>query len=54
MRPSSTVELDEAEWDRVIGINLKSVYLCMKYEIPHMQKIGGGVTAVPQIEINKA
>jgi NAD(P)-dependent dehydrogenase (short-subunit alcohol dehydrogenase family) len=43
MRPSSTIELDEAEWDRVININLKSVYLCMKYEIPHMQKIGGGV-----------
>jgi len=43
MRPASTVELDEAEWDRVIGINLKSVYLCMKYEIPHMQKSGGGV-----------
>ena len=43
MRPASTVELDEAEWDRVIGINLKSVWLCMKYEIPQMQKIGGGV-----------
>jgi NAD(P)-dependent dehydrogenase (short-subunit alcohol dehydrogenase family) len=43
MHPASTVELDEAEWDRVININLKSVYLCMKYEIPHMQKIGGGV-----------
>ena len=42
MRPASTVEIDEAEWDRVIGINLKSVWLCMKYEIPHMQKIGGG------------
>ena len=43
MRPASTVELDEGEWDRVIGINLKSVWLCMKYEIPQMQKIGGGV-----------
>jgi NAD(P)-dependent dehydrogenase (short-subunit alcohol dehydrogenase family) len=43
MRPSSTVEIDEAEWDRVININLKSVWLCMKYEIPQMQKIGGGV-----------
>jgi NAD(P)-dependent dehydrogenase (short-subunit alcohol dehydrogenase family) len=42
MRPAPTAELDEAEWDRVIGINLKSVYLCMKYEIPHMQEIGGG------------
>jgi len=43
MRPTSTAELDEAEWDRVIGINLKSVYLCMKHEIPPMQEIGGGV-----------
>jgi NAD(P)-dependent dehydrogenase (short-subunit alcohol dehydrogenase family) len=42
MRRASTAELDEAEWDRVIGINLKSVFLCMKYEIPHMQEIGGG------------
>lgn len=43
MRPASTVEIDEAEWDRVISINLKSVWLCMKYEIPQMQKTGGGV-----------
>ena len=42
MRPSTTAELDEEEWDRVIAINLKSVYLCMKYEIPHMQQAGGG------------
>ena len=41
MHPAPTVEIDEAEWDRVIGINLKSVWLCMKYEIPQMQKIGG-------------
>ena len=42
MRPASTAELDEAEWDRVIGINLKSVFLCMKYELPHMLEGGGG------------
>ena len=42
MRPAPTTELDEAEWDRVININLKSVYLCMKYEIPRMQENGGG------------
>jgi len=42
MHPATTVEIDEAEWDRIIGINLKSVWLCMKYEIPQMQKIGGG------------
>jgi NAD(P)-dependent dehydrogenase (short-subunit alcohol dehydrogenase family) len=42
MRRAHAIELDEAEWDRVININLKSVRLCMKYEISHMQKAGGG------------
>ena len=29
-------------WDRVIDINLKGVWLCMKYEIHEMLKSGGG------------
>ena len=50
MRPASTVELEEAEWDRVIGINLKSVWLCMKYEIPQMQKkASGSMLCVPDL-----
>lgn len=32
----------EAQWDRIISINLKGIWLCMKYEIPHMLKLGGG------------
>ena len=28
----------EDNWDRVMATNLKGVYLCMKYEIPHMYK----------------
>jgi len=32
----------EENWDRVININLKGVWLCMKYEIPQMLKQGGG------------
>ena len=32
----------EAEWDRVIAVNLKSVFLCSKYVIPHMRRAGGG------------
>jgi NAD(P)-dependent dehydrogenase (short-subunit alcohol dehydrogenase family) len=32
----------EAEWDRIIGIDLRGVFLCMKYEIPLMLKQGGG------------
>ena len=33
----------EADWDRCIDINLKSVYLVSKYAIPAMQQTGGGV-----------
>ena len=29
-------------WDKVIGINLSGVFYCMKYQIPHMLKAGGG------------
>lgn len=32
----------EEEWDRIISINLKGVWLCMKYEIPAMLTSGGG------------
>ncbi len=32
----------EENWDRVMGTNLKGVYLCMKYEIPHMLRQGKG------------
>lgn len=32
----------EEKWDRIIDINLKGVWLCMKYEITQMLKQGGG------------
>jgi NAD(P)-dependent dehydrogenase (short-subunit alcohol dehydrogenase family) len=35
-------EATEANWDRVIDINLKGAWLCMKYQIPHMVRQGGG------------
>jgi meso-butanediol dehydrogenase / (S,S)-butanediol dehydrogenase / diacetyl reductase len=34
---------DEAQWDRVLGINLKGVFLCSKYVVPALRKQGGGV-----------
>ena len=37
-----TVAYPEDVLDRTIAINLKAVWLCMKYEIPHMLKIDGG------------
>lgn len=40
--PSSTVECSTDNWDKTININLKGVWLCMKYEIPAMLKHGKG------------
>jgi NAD(P)-dependent dehydrogenase (short-subunit alcohol dehydrogenase family) len=34
--PASIVDTDEATWDTVLDVNLKGVWLCMKYEIPAM------------------
>lgn len=36
------IDISEEEWDRVLEINLKGVFLCLKYEIPQMLKNGGG------------
>jgi NAD(P)-dependent dehydrogenase (short-subunit alcohol dehydrogenase family) len=41
-KPSVTVDVTEEEWDRIIAINLRGVFLCMKYEIPLMLQHGGG------------
>ena len=37
-----THECTNENWDKTIAINLKGVWLCMKYEIPHMIKQGKG------------
>ncbi|HTL36917.1 MAG TPA: glucose 1-dehydrogenase [Kofleriaceae bacterium] len=42
-------EYDEAEFDRVIATNLKSVWLCMKYEIPAMPDRGGAIINVASV-----
>jgi NAD(P)-dependent dehydrogenase (short-subunit alcohol dehydrogenase family) len=34
-------EYPEEAWDEVLNINLKGLWLCMKYEIPHMLKQSG-------------
>ncbi len=39
---ASTVDCSEENWQKVIDINLKGVWLCMKYQIPQMIKQGGG------------
>jgi NAD(P)-dependent dehydrogenase (short-subunit alcohol dehydrogenase family) len=62
--PTPFLEQDEETYDRVMDINVKGVWLSMKYEIPAMLKTGGGaivntssslgVVAMPGIEIYSA
>jgi NAD(P)-dependent dehydrogenase (short-subunit alcohol dehydrogenase family) len=37
-----TADWDIEEWDRILTIDLRGVFLCMKSEIPRMLKNGGG------------
>ena len=39
---ATTVGYEEEDWDRVIAVNLKGVWLCMRREIPRMLGRGGG------------
>ena len=39
---AATAELAEEVWDRVIDIDLRGVFLCMKHEVPLMLEQGGG------------
>jgi len=40
---ASIVDQTEEDFDEIIGVNVKGVWLCMKYEIPAMLRTGGGV-----------
>jgi NAD(P)-dependent dehydrogenase (short-subunit alcohol dehydrogenase family) len=39
---ASAADVTEEEWDRIIAIDLRGVFLCMKYEIPLLLRQGGG------------
>ena len=41
-RDRSVLETDEQSWDRVMDINLKSVFWLTKHGIPHLKRAGGG------------
>jgi len=36
-------EIELEEWDRILGINLRGTFVCMKHEIAQMLRQGGGV-----------
>src|SRR3982750_1729849 len=41
-KPAPTADYDEEEWNRIIDIDLRGVFLCMKHEIPLILKHGEG------------
>jgi NAD(P)-dependent dehydrogenase (short-subunit alcohol dehydrogenase family) len=41
-RPCLTPDVPEEQWDRVMGVNLKGVFLCCQAVIPQMRKQGNG------------
>ena len=45
------ISQSEEDWDRTISINLKGVWLCLKYEIRQMLKQGGGGAIVNMASI---
>jgi NAD(P)-dependent dehydrogenase (short-subunit alcohol dehydrogenase family) len=43
IRRADAVDTTEEEWDRVMAVNVKSVFLMSKYAVPFMARGGGGV-----------
>jgi len=42
VKEGATADARIEDWDRIINVNLRGVFLCLKYEIPLMLKAGGG------------
>ncbi|MEZ4580219.1 MAG: SDR family oxidoreductase [Caldilineaceae bacterium] len=46
---AAVIDHDEGVWDRIIAVNLKGVWLCMKSELPHMLDRGGAIVNTSSI-----
>lgn len=46
IRRKTVVDLEESDWDAVINVSLKGVYLLSKYLIPLMRNHGGGSSII--------
>jgi len=42
IRRATVLDTTEEEWERVMAVNVKSIFLMSKYAIPVMEKAGGG------------
>src|SRR4029450_12926970 len=41
-RNQPMLEVDEAEFDRIYAVNVKSIYLTARHAVPHFRKAGAG------------
>jgi NAD(P)-dependent dehydrogenase (short-subunit alcohol dehydrogenase family) len=46
----TVVDTTPEEWDRVMAVNLRSVFLCAKYAIPHLRRTQGVVINVASVD----
>jgi len=42
VRRANVIDTTEGEWDKVMAVNVKSIFLMSKFAIPYMKKVGGG------------
>ena len=42
LRPTPVIDIEEDEWDFVVGVNLKGTYLCSRAVLPTMRSQGWG------------
>ena len=42
LRPTAVIDIEEEEWDFVVGVNLKGTYLCSRAVLPAMREAGWG------------
>jgi NAD(P)-dependent dehydrogenase (short-subunit alcohol dehydrogenase family) len=46
----TVVETTPEEWDRVMAVNLRGVFLCAKYAIPHLTRTQGVIINVASVD----
>lgn len=47
--PRPTHEISVSEWDTVLDIDAKGVFLCTKYAVAHMKKNGGSIVNISSV-----
>ncbi len=47
--PKPTHEISLSEWDHVLGVDAKGVFLCTKHAVPYMKKKGGSIVNISSV-----